>query len=107
MPSKSKKGKTPIYKLDQIERVRVPNFCSVYANNTNGSATFYDLSLLFGQAVGAPSKDKPYIEDRVSVTLAWEHVGPLRDLIDRLLKGHEEAYGPIRKQPQPPAKKKK
>ena len=92
------KEKKTGYKLEELERIQVPGFVSVYANNTNASAGFYDLRLIFGEISGKPGQEKPIIEDRVSVTLAWEHVGPLRDLLDRLLAEYERKYGPPRVQ---------
>ena len=107
MPGKSGKEKPRSYTVEQLERIRVPNFCSVYANSTNSYSSFYDLRLIFGQVVVDPGREKPFVEDRVSVTLTWEHVGPLLDLLDKLLKAHELEHGPIRKQKQHTGKKKK
>lgn len=77
--------------LAELKRVRSQGFVSVYTNNVNATAMFFDLSLIFGQIVVVP-QGETFLEDRVSVTMAWEQVGPLRDLLDRLLKNYEKNH---------------
>ena len=81
--------------VSDLRRGRTPGFVSVYANNVGSAMTPYDLRLIFGQIVFGPDEE-PHIEDSVSITMAWEHVLPLRDLLTRVTEKFEHDYGPIR-----------
>ena len=96
MPDDNTSEKKHSYKIADLTRVPTSNFFSTYANNTHGSSSFYDLRLVFGQVI-IPQVKEPYIEDRASITITWEHVGPLRDLLDRMLKTYQAEYGPARR----------
>ena len=94
-PNKGGKRVSP----GEFRRVEASDFVSIYANNANGGGGFYDMLLVFGQLLSKPGTKDPYIEDRVAITMAWEHVGPLRDLLDRLLKKYVGTHGQVRQQP--------
>lgn len=101
-----KKGKKKL-DIEDLERIKSPNYVSVYANNTNATSSFNELRLFFGQIVHRPYID-PIIEDSVTVTMTWEHALRVRELLDRMLKSY--SHGPIReldKEPTGPVKIKK
>ena len=82
--------------LNALERIQVPNYVSVYANNTNATSSFYEMRLYFGQIVHKPSGD-PFIEDSVSVTMTWEHALRFRDLLNRMVESYKQGpHGTIR-----------
>lgn len=82
-------------KITDLPRVRTQSFVSTYANNVGSAMGRYDLRLIFGQIVFGPNEDGR-IEDSVSVTMAWEHVVPLRDLLSRIIEKYEVDHGKIR-----------
>jgi hypothetical protein len=90
--------KSATVKIEDLPRHNADNFLDIYANNVGSSSNFYDLRFLFGQIIAGPKID-PHIEDRVSVTMSWEHARQFRALLDRLIKGYEANTGPIRKHP--------
>ncbi len=95
MPPEDDLQKTT-FKVSDLERVRAPGFVEVYANTASGGAGFYDLRLVFGQTV--TDAGSPRVDERAAVTMGWEHIRALRDVLDRLLTEYEEEHGPIRTQ---------
>ena len=83
----------PTFRTSELKRIEAPGFVSIYANNADASMNFYDLCLVFGQVLVKPGTDRPIIEDRASVTMTWEHVEPLVNLLRRLLDDYERIEG--------------
>ncbi len=99
-----RKTTTKRVKISEMERVKSPQFLSVYANSTNVASSFLDARFLFGQVLGSPTEAE-HIEDSVSVTMTWEHVVRLRDLLINVVKVYEDKNGSIRLMDKTPAKK--
>jgi hypothetical protein len=91
-----------VYRIEELDAVHAPDYVSVYANNTKASSSFYDLRLNFGQVTVGPN-ETPIIEEHASVTMTWEHVRALRDLLTRLLLDYEASNGSVRKPTDQPA----
>lgn len=59
------------------------------------SETFYDVNIVFGQVMPPdPNKDDktPYTLERASVSMSWEHLRALTDLINKRLALYEAAH---------------
>jgi hypothetical protein len=74
--------------LKDLPHTRASDFRLVYTNNTGLALNFYDITLIFGYVV--PDAFKPgetQIEDRVAVTMSWEHakalVNGLRSVVEQ------------------------
>jgi len=100
MPEEIKRG---VLKVPDLPRRKSDGFVSIYANNVGSAMTFYDLRLIFGQILFGPGEE-PVIEDRCSITMPWEHVLAMRDLLNRVIDNYERDSGKIRPQPENEAK---
>jgi len=75
---------------------RSDDFVAVHANGTRVSENFYDAIIVFNQVVPPdPSQgDKvPYVLECASVSMSWEHLQALADLLNKRLKLYEERHG--------------
>lgn len=84
-----------LIKIDDLPRRHPANYLETYANNVGTSSNFYDVRFIFGQITANP-KDEMHIEDRVGVTMSWEHARQFRDLLNRLLEAYEKENGEVR-----------
>lgn len=82
-------------KVSDLPRRRRDGYFDTYANNVSSAMSRYDLHLIFGQITFGPN-DEAFIEDRAAITMAWEHVIPFRDLLNRLIAKYEKEQGKIR-----------
>jgi hypothetical protein len=64
---------------------------------------FFDVTLIFGAILPPTELSKPpYAEERVGITMSWEHLRALRDVLTQRLDNYESQIGAIRK-PDPKA----
>ena len=89
------KPKLGVIKIDDLPRRHPSTYIETYANNVGASSNFYDVRLIFGQLIADPKADV-YIEDRVTVTMAWEHAKQFRDLLTQLIDAYEKDNGELR-----------
>jgi hypothetical protein len=82
--------------LLEVDRVRSPQFVSIYSNNANASASFFELRLLFGQILGGLGKDPVHIEDGALITMSWEHAQKLSELLQKTIALYEAQHGKVR-----------
>jgi hypothetical protein len=82
-------------RVADLPKQKSKDFLTTYANNVGSASSRYDVRLVFGQVTFGPGEE-PYIEDRAAVTMCWEHVVALRDLLTRLISQYENKEGKIR-----------
>lgn len=85
----STSGKT--YLVADLKHRRAEDLKSVHANSANFAANFYDVALIFGQIV-PQYEDEPIIEDKVSITMSWEHLKALGDGIQQIIANYERDH---------------
>jgi hypothetical protein len=90
--------------VNQVRRNRGPGFLSIHANNTNATRGFFDISLVFGELILIPGPDpQSYIDDKVQVSMSWEHAKAINKLLERSINEYEEKNNAkIRDQPETP-----
>ena len=94
MPKTKKRSYSP----DELETIRPEDFRFVHTNRARVSENLFDVTLLFGAILppAALTGEPPYIEERVGVTMSWEHLKALRDIITERVEHYESQIGAIR-----------
>lgn len=109
MPAKRKTQQRQIYRVDELEVIRPEEFRFIHANRARVSENFFDASLIFSailpsvEVAGTP----PYLEERVGVSMSWEHLRALRDILTERIENYEAQMGPIRDLTEAPSAKPK
>lgn len=81
--------------LAEQTRVRGQRFQQIYANNAGIEFSVWDMSLTFGEIVGA--KDgKPVIEEIVKINITREMGKVLSQLLALNIAGYEKQFGEIK-----------
>lgn len=88
------------YNIMDLEHTKTPDFRYVYSNNSGLGANFYDVNLVFGEIHNSYSNDAPTIEDKVAITMTWEHLRALGTAIQKAVAEYEKTAGPIRSKPE-------
>jgi hypothetical protein len=89
------------YNILELVHKRSPDFRFAYTNSSALAANFYDANLLFGEIQRTLTDEAPYIEDRVAVTMTWEHLKALDRAIQKAIAEYEKhGGGPIRDNPE-------
>ena len=85
------------YTADELETIRSEDFRFVHASRARISENFFDVTLVFG-AIRPPAAltGAPYVEESVGVTMSWEHLKELRDVLNVRLENYESQIGAIR-----------
>jgi hypothetical protein len=88
------------FEFKDLEHRQAENFQLVYCNNASLSASFFDASITFSEVVGGLNKP-PIVEDRVTMTMSWEHLKALGAAIQTAVNEYETggAGGKIRERP--------
>ncbi len=85
------------FNVSDLKHHRGADFKQVYTNSATMGLSFFDVSITFGEIVPAGDVNTaPQIEDRVSVTMSWEHLKALGDAISGVLGNYEQSQGAIR-----------
>jgi hypothetical protein len=89
------------FPVANLPHVKSEHFVPIYSNNVGLSGSFYDAALMFGHIVPnyVSAGKEPYVEDTVSVTMAWEHMKALAAALNVAVEGYEKEHGPIRDVP--------
>ena len=74
---------------------RSPDFIRVYGSMVTTSASVFDVSLIFGQALGDNPADA-HIEQRVAVTMSWQAAKAFAHLLVSTVSNYESMVGEIR-----------
>ena|SRR5713101_4164226 len=74
---------------------RAPDFMRVYGSMVTTSASVFEVSLIFGQALGDNPEDA-HIEQRVAVTMSWQAAKSLTYLLASTVRNYESQVGEIR-----------
>lgn len=95
------KAKVLEYNIADLEHERAALFVDLYVNHTQAQPSFNDLRMVMGAIVDNRGKREapPVIEERVAVTMAWEHAKSLRDLLTRMIDAYEKENGLLRVRP--------
>ncbi len=97
------------YRVDELEVIRSEDFHFAHANRARVSENFFDVSLIFSAILPRVeiSGTPPYVEERVGVTMSWEHLKALRDVLTERIENYEADMGPIRDLAEAPSAKPK
>jgi hypothetical protein len=87
--------------IQNLPHRAAPGYKRDYANNATMAMTFWDFTMTFGETVFDTFGDKPYIEDRVSVSMSWEHTKALYKSLEQIVSSYERQNGEIRNTPAP------
>jgi hypothetical protein len=79
--------------IEQMPHRSAPEYRRVYANNATMAMTFWDFTMTFGETVFDNFGDAPHIEDRVSVSMSWEHTKALYQALEKVIEGYEATQG--------------
>ncbi|MGO9256297.1 MAG: hypothetical protein ACLQU1_08355 [Bryobacteraceae bacterium] len=85
---KQREAKT--FNINELVHKKAPDFRFVYSNNSGLGANFYDVNLVFGEIQSSFSADAPYIEDKVAITLTWEHLKALSIALQQAIADFEK-----------------
>jgi hypothetical protein len=89
------------YNIADLSHRKASDFRSVYANASMLGANFYDVNLLVGEIQGGMAEELPYVEDRVAITMSWEHLKALGGAIQKAVTDYEKhGFGAIRDKPE-------
>jgi len=89
-----------------LPKRRAPNYISTYANQANLAASFFDARLIFSEMMVEATKTAEGItvplvmEEKVAISMSWEHVKGLAVLLAKRVEDYEKRYGQLRKQPE-------
>ena len=86
------KASVPI-SIEEMAHRSAPDYKRVYANNATMAMTFWDFTVTFGETVFDKFGDAPHIEDRVSVSMSWEHTRALHQALEQVLASYETTQG--------------
>jgi hypothetical protein len=75
--------------IDDLPHRAASDYKRIYANNATMAMNFFDAGLTFGEIVFDRVGEPPYIEDRVTVGMAWEHLRALHQAIGKMLDAYE------------------
>lgn len=86
-------------KVSDLQQIRADNFITAYASSAALAASFYDITILFGQVVMSP-ENLPRLENSAAITMSWEHANALAVALKRAVEGYEkEQKSTVRKAP--------
>lgn len=87
--------------VSEVQRIHCSDFQQVYANSASIGATFYDACITFGQIIAGPEKDEVHVEERVAVSMSWEHLKALSVAMQKAVQAYEsDGKGQIRNKPE-------
>jgi hypothetical protein len=89
-------------RIKDLTHTRSEEFRFVYANSATVSETFWDITLIFGEVIPSPGQNTAVVEDRVGVTMSWEHAKALCEVFKRQVDDYERKFGPLRNPNKPP-----
>src|SRR6266566_4307571 len=92
--SRGKKSGSEDIPVSSLPTHRGEGFVSVYSNNANVSAGFYDLSIVFSE-IGLGPDQKPSVEERCRVVMNPAHAKALAFALAVNLKRWESQFGAI------------
>jgi hypothetical protein len=81
------------YNVSDLEHERSSDFKQIYSNNASMGLSFFDVSITFGELVPSLHKVAPKIQDRVTVTMSWEHLKALYEALSKIIAGYEQSQG--------------
>ena len=73
-----------------------------YANYVSFATSPWDVTIMFGRAV-ADNPTKPYIEQRLAVTVSPQTAKAMAEILLRNVQAYEQQYGEIRYTPLQPS----
>ena len=87
-------------KVDELETIRAEDFRFIHANRARLSENFFDATLVFSSIL-PPTEgvELPYIEEQIGITMSWEHLKALVDVLAERLENYESQLGAIRARP--------
>jgi hypothetical protein len=87
-----------VFNVADVPVRRTEGFTRIYANNATLAATFFDMSITFGEVM-IEANSSPSIEQRLAVTMSMEHAKALAVAMLEHLASYEKANGVIRAAP--------
>lgn len=88
--------KRDVVLVKDLERVQSADFMFVHSNSARLAENFYDIQIIFGAVIPRPKEELPAIEERVAVSMSWEHAKALYLAVKRSVDAYEGAHGPLR-----------
>ena len=79
------KRKLPI---EDLPHTRTDDFRFIHSNSASITETFWDMSLIFGEATAGPGVE-PHVQDQVSVSMSWEHAKVLCRVLSERIAAYE------------------
>jgi hypothetical protein len=77
------------FPLEKVEHEHSEGFKVVYSNAVFMGASFYDISVTFGEIMSGAPGIAPKIRDHIAITMSWEHLKALHDAIGRIIENFE------------------
>jgi hypothetical protein len=79
--------------IRDLDRTRATDFRFVHANSASVAETFWDTMIVFGAVVPRTDQESPVIEERVGVSMSWEHLKALYRVLGRRIQKYEQTNG--------------
>lgn len=86
--------------LNTLPIRRAQNFMRVYGSMVTVSSSVFEISLIFGQAIGDTPSDA-HVEQRVAVTMSWQAAKTFAHLLFSTVRNYESQVGEIKLPPPP------
>ena len=81
--------------MNELPTKHSQDFMRVYGSLVSTSATIFDVSFIFGQAI-TEDHQNPYIERKVAVTMSWQAAKAFAQLLNSTITSYERQAGEIK-----------